>query len=205
MVQKLGDGQHICSDCWSKAFSKPEPENNWISGECDFCKNDKLMFLHESQKAYDYLCKNSEAVKALTKEQIYNEDKCFDLVIENGKTWAVMFPAMVAGVEVPAFDIQLEYTAAEVEKTDKLQEIADTAYTLYGEETGKSRDEIYWQCEAYFQNTDLTDDEIEAGLKELFEPNFSADDDISEYDFEDSEQNPYLLDKDELKRTIDRL
>ena len=38
MVQRLGDGQLICSDCWSKEFDKPEPINGWVSGECDFCR-----------------------------------------------------------------------------------------------------------------------------------------------------------------------
>lgn len=107
MVQKLGDGQHICSACWSAQFDKPEPENNWVAGECDFCK-------------------------------------------DNNK-----------------------------EKTDKLQEIANTAYAIYGEENGESKDEIFQQCRWYFQNTDitkLTESQIEEGLKELFKSGSSADD-----------------------------
>jgi hypothetical protein len=38
MVQKLGDGQNICSKHWRKEFEGPEPTYGWVSGECDWCK-----------------------------------------------------------------------------------------------------------------------------------------------------------------------
>jgi len=38
MVQKLGDGQNICSHCWDREFDTPEPTTGWIAGKCDFCK-----------------------------------------------------------------------------------------------------------------------------------------------------------------------
>jgi len=41
MVQRLGDGQLICSKHWAKEFDKPEPETGWIAGECDFCLRSK--------------------------------------------------------------------------------------------------------------------------------------------------------------------
>jgi hypothetical protein len=37
MIQKLGDGQNICSDCWGREFDTPEPTHGWQAGECDFC------------------------------------------------------------------------------------------------------------------------------------------------------------------------
>jgi len=38
IVQRLSDGQVICSTCWAKEFDKPEPVTGWVAGECDFCK-----------------------------------------------------------------------------------------------------------------------------------------------------------------------
>lgn len=38
MVQKLGDGQCICSEHWQKEFEAKEPVTGWIAGECDWCK-----------------------------------------------------------------------------------------------------------------------------------------------------------------------
>lgn len=38
MVQRLGDGSHICDECWKKEYpDKPEPENNWVLAVCDYC------------------------------------------------------------------------------------------------------------------------------------------------------------------------
>ncbi len=38
MVQRLGDGQRICSTHWQKAFpDTPKPVYEWQSGECDWC------------------------------------------------------------------------------------------------------------------------------------------------------------------------
>ncbi len=38
MVQRLGDGQCICDKCWAVEYTdRPEPENNWELGSCDFC------------------------------------------------------------------------------------------------------------------------------------------------------------------------
>jgi hypothetical protein len=38
MVQKLGDGQNICSKHWRKEFEGPEPTYGWVAGECTWCQ-----------------------------------------------------------------------------------------------------------------------------------------------------------------------
>ncbi len=38
MIQRLGDGQCICSAHWRKAFPDiPEPVDWWVAGDCHWC------------------------------------------------------------------------------------------------------------------------------------------------------------------------
>jgi len=41
MIQRLGDGQCICSEHWSKEFTGPEPVTGWEAGKCDWCSRAK--------------------------------------------------------------------------------------------------------------------------------------------------------------------
>jgi len=39
MVQRMGDGSTVCSECWAKEYpQRPEPENGWEIAECSICK-----------------------------------------------------------------------------------------------------------------------------------------------------------------------
>jgi len=50
MVQRLGDGQSICGDCWEREFDAPEPIYGWVSGECDFCERSEAVTSRENGK-----------------------------------------------------------------------------------------------------------------------------------------------------------
>ena len=53
MVQRLGDGQLICSACWAEQFEKPEPETGWIAGECDFCESKKRLKSYNGYRSWN--------------------------------------------------------------------------------------------------------------------------------------------------------